>query len=465
LDSYKPRLKEVVANDFHVHNEQFTNVFERIFREIKKDGGLIKILSNGGEGKSTFLLSIAKQLSTTYPVFYCQKLSVDVPNQIRETLSYLNSSLIPILLLDDAAASETELDQIGEELANFKGGLVVILAERYFRYNNIASIKKFENSFCIDSEVIRYNLTKSLANVFNKLFDALTSHSDSFTPEDREKYQKLFLTESKITTAERIFNVLKLAREEKKIKFDFDWNEWLKVYPDPPLKYLYLFVSTFYQFGNMISLEFLRSFSEFKNLSKIEIRKAIDESVNQPIIRSSELLLLRHEKIAEWYIKTENEFENVNDIIERWLSNINTVFSMKLLIWTYRNRDFKKSKFSHLLPLNKVKQLLVEYLKNNPNDLSSRTELSKIYQQQKKWTEAESILKEYIQLDPSGLHPRTELSKIYQKQKKWKEAENILLELLNIDKDNLQARTELSKIYQQQKKWKDAENILLELVV
>ena len=39
-------------------------------------------------------------------------------------------------------------------------------------------------------------------------------------------------------------------------------------------------------------------------------------------------------------------------------------------------------------------------------------ELSKIYQQQKKWDDAIRLLKEYIELDPDGLHPRTELSKI-----------------------------------------------------
>jgi tetratricopeptide (TPR) repeat protein len=95
-------------------------------------------------------------------------------------------------------------------------------------------------------------------------------------------------------------------------------------------------------------------------------------------------------------------------------------------------------------------------------ELKCRTELSKIYQQQKKWDDAIRLLKEYIEIDPNGLHPRTELSRIYQQQKRWKEAEDILFELLHLNPRDLLARTELSRVYQQEKRWKEAENILLE---
>jgi len=105
---------------------------------------------------------------------------------------------------------------------------------------------------------------------------------------------------------------------------------------------------------------------------------------------------------------------------------------------------------------------LKEYIALDPNGLHPRTELGKIYQQQRKWKEAEDILLECLKIDNQQLHPRTELSKIYQQQKKWKEAEDILLESLKIDNQQLHPRTELSKIYQQQKKWKEAEDILLE---
>ncbi len=62
-------------------------------------------------------------------------------------------------------------------------------------------------------------------------------------------------------------------------------------------------------------------------------------------------------------------------------------------------------------------------------------------------------MKEYIELDPEGLHPRTELSKIYQQQKKWKEAEDILKEALAIETDNYIILTESALLY---KRWAKA---------
>ena len=106
--------------------------------------------------------------------------------------------------------------------------------------------------------------------------------------------------------------------------------------------------------------------------------------------------------------------------------------------------------------------MLNEYIELDPEGLHPRTELSKIYQQQKRWKEAEDILLELLTLEPEDLRARTELSKIYQRQKRWKEAEDILLESLKIDAEQLHPRTELSKIYQQQKRWREAEDILLE---
>ena len=57
-----------------------------------------------------------------------------------------------------------------------------------------------------------------------------------------------------------------------------------------------------------------------------------------------------------------------------------------------------------------------------PNNLRARTELSKIYQQQKKWKEAEAILLHVLQLNPMISIRETELSKLYQNQDRMPEA-------------------------------------------
>ena len=52
------------------------------------------------------------------------------------------------------------------------------------------------------------------------------------------------------------------------------------------------------------------------------------------------------------------------------------------------------------------------------------------------------MLLESLRIDLEHLHARTELSKIYQYQRKWKEAEELLLESLKIDPEQLHPRTE-----------------------
>jgi tetratricopeptide (TPR) repeat protein len=111
-----------------------------------------------------------------------------------------------------------------------------------------------------------------------------------------------------------------------------------------------------------------------------------------------------------------------------------------------------------------AEDILLEIMHLDPENLQARTELSKSYQQQKRWKEAEDVLLETLRIDPLQLYTHMELSRVYQQQRKWKEAEDTLLLSLRIGPDNLHARTELNKIYQQQKKWKEAEDILLEVI-
>src|SRR6202007_1146915 len=222
-------------------------------------------------------------------------------------------------------------------------------------------------------------------------------------------------------------------------------------------------VSAFYQFGNVTTIAFCSRFNALKNISSIDIRNALDNATNQPIIRNGEYLFLRNEKIAEWYIEDENQKDNVKALYNEWILNIDSVFSKDLLLWTYRNDDFIKCSYlKGLLSSTTVLKILSDYVDANPEELAARTEVAKILKASKRISDAEAILLKIINIDPNNLHARTELSKIYQQQKKWPEAEKILLELLLLDNDNLQGRTELSKIYQQQKKWPQAEKILLE---
>ncbi|MFT3910977.1 MAG: tetratricopeptide repeat protein [Ferruginibacter sp.] len=499
LDSDKQRLKEVVANNYHIPNMKAKiGLFNRV-KELEKQGGLIKILSNGGEGKSTFLFSVGYDLCQERPVFLLNQWRRETLQKIERTLALLDNKNAPVLLIDDASTKQAEIEAYGEELANSKIPFIVLLSERYYRYQQMRGKDAFENKFL--SEAIQFNFRskENASEIFEKFFSLLKEKNAVLTNEDYVNSAKVFITDESHTVAERIFKVLKVLHDTKRISFVFDWDEWKEVHRGTALVNLYLLVASFYQFGNSITIDFCKQFSDYAGLSTIDIRDAVDKSPDQPIIRNGDYLQLRHEKVADWYIEDERQQDNVRAIYKEWFSNISTQFAKNLLLWTYRNSDFKRCEYlTDILNKGQIITSLKKFISDNPielparlelakifarenkpeatklllteiigldsNNLHARTELSKIYQQQKKWKEAADILKELLDLDKENLQARTELSKIYQQQKKWKEAEDILKELLDLDKENLQARTELSKIYQQQKKWKEAEDTLKELL-
>jgi tetratricopeptide (TPR) repeat protein len=93
---------------------------------------------------------------------------------------------------------------------------------------------------------------------------------------------------------------------------------------------------------------------------------------------------------------------------------------------------------------------LSEILKLDTNNLQSRTELAKIYQQQGKLEEAIRRLEEYIEIAPNSLHPRIELARIYQRQGKFDEAAKIAEEVSTFDPLNEHAISELLAIWNRQ---------------
>ena len=466
LDSTKTRLFQVIANEYHVSNSRANSSLLKLKNDLETaGGGMIKILSNGGDGKSTFLLEIGKKLCSDHPVFLINEWKDSTMGTIERQLSLLETKRMPIILLDDASKSENFLDETAEILANWRGGIILIIAERYYRYQKMQKRDYIESLFMNEPRLLNLRSRERATEIFEKFYNDLKTRFPQLVEHDYQKSNILFNSNRKHTIAERIFSVLKMLHESKRIAFVFDWDEWKQVHQNSPLQHLYLLVSAFYQFGNSVTIDFCSNFSDYSNINKIEIRNAVDNNPNQPIIRNGEYLLLRHEKVAEWYIEEEQQQDNVRALYKEWLKNIETTFQKNLLLWTYRNRDFKRCVYlKDIIDFNLMESLLNTYILNNPSELASRTELSKIYQQQKKWTLAEEILKESLDLDNENLPARTELSKIYQKQKKWTLAEEILKESLAIDNEQLHPRTELSKIYQQQKKWTLAIKYLKEYI-
>jgi tetratricopeptide (TPR) repeat protein len=469
-DSTPARLREVVANDFYVTNEGLSKEFERVLSQaINEKAALVKILSKGGEGKSTFLYHIAKIYYDNNVIIWLDDIGADLLVDIERQIHRLNTDRPIIFLLDNPAAFGKSLTEFGQKLTTrFRGNrLVLVLAEREFRYQNIEDIQEFEAAFNV-THIINYRSNQIHSQVFDKLIlnlqisGALPNHGDDVT-------RKVFLEDRRKSLTERTFSVIKyLKATGQLINFKFDWEDWEKFTREnaPELQRLYLILSTFYQFGYSLDLDFCVSF--LAGVDTISINTALRDSPNLPIYRRGHHLLLRHETIAAWYLDGETERTIINrrnseEIFKVFLNTLDTEFSRNIFIWLcIKNRDFRHSYLAQHVDDNKRISILENFIEHHPSELKCRTELSKIYQRQKRWKEAEDILLEALRINPENLHSRTELSKVYQQQKKWKEAEDILLESKRLDPENLHSRTELSKIYQRQKKWKEAENVLLE---
>ena len=67
------------------------------------------------------------------------------------------------------------------------------------------------------------------------------------------------------------------------------------------------------------------------------------------------------------------------------MNNIDKDFARDIFIWLcIKNRDFRRSYLAGYVDENKRVSILQNFIEHNKGELKCRTELSKIYQQQKK---------------------------------------------------------------------------------
>ncbi len=440
-DSTPARLREVVANDFYIKNIPASGNFDRKLTSAKKTKiSLIKILSRGGEGKSTFLYHLAKTYYEDNLVIWLEDVGSDVLVEIDEKIQLLDTNKPLLFFLDNPAVFGKTLSEFANKLVlNFRHReVVLIVAERDVRYDHIEEIGFFEALFDGLYE-IRLRSNQIRLEVFHELLSAL-DEDGSFADETIDEMRKIYLRDDRLSLAERTFAVLKYLSSKGKLKgYVFDWQDWedFAKKSAPSLERLYLVVATFYQFGYSVDIDFCVSLLGGGDF--ISINSALGQNPNLPIYKRGRHLLLRHEAIASWFLDGESKETRVNldnskHLFGKFLANVDTDFARNLFIWVcIKSREFRRSEYAGLVDGKIREAILLDFIEKHPQELKSRTELSKIYQTQKKWQEAEDILLELKVIDPDNLQARTELSKIYQTQKKWQEAEDILLESLKID--------------------------------
>ncbi|MBC8489056.1 MAG: hypothetical protein H8D45_23795, partial [Bacteroidetes bacterium] len=374
-DSSPVRLKDVVANDFYVINDKIDYQFFTILEEcLKNQYSLIKIISRGGEGKSTYLYHIAKRCCSEYNVIILENFNKEILIDIESQLQFDESPKPFLFLLDNPSLFEDELIQSTPKLISAfrKYGLVIIIAEREFRYENFEDKIEFENNFNQVYE-INYVAQNLKERIFNKLFSLFQINYD--VPEYlRNDAKRIYFQDKPKSLSESTFAVIKEIVKRTGIKFIFDWVDWEKYTKErePRLNELYLIIATFYQFGFSLPIDFCIKF--LKDVNRRTIIKLISESYNHPIYMRRDHLFLRHETIATWYLNDSDNIKRMSlDLFDEFLNKIETEFDKDLVIWIYKHKEFQKSHLSKILDDERQISLLEKYIEKNNCELKCRT--------------------------------------------------------------------------------------------
>ena len=161
--------------------------------------------------------------------------------------------------------------------------MVFVTAEREFRYRNIEDNQAFEALFN-ETYLINYRSHNIKEQVFQKVISFLQPEEE-FPADIKEGSKDAFLQDKRKSLAECTFTVIKYLKVMGQLKgYNFDWDDWEHFARDsaPNLRRLYLVMSTFYQFGYSLHMEFCAGL--LNDVDSIDINTALGESHNLPSI-------------------------------------------------------------------------------------------------------------------------------------------------------------------------------------
>jgi hypothetical protein len=441
-DSMPHFLKEVVASNYYIKNKKMRGLFTDHLNECIESNNrycLIKILSKGGEGKSTFLLDLAKIFYKKYVIIFFDGIQKEhisnIINSLLDLKEYFNPELPILILIDNPASYEylTDLkDNLFETLHDRQ--LIFVVTERSFRYLTMENLSKFETGFYIKKH-LEYQSNTIRSKIAKSFIDALPQ-SDRINKTQLSLIENAFRDDYRKSIAENIYDSIFYLKEKHLIVYSFDWEDWFDYVKTNNKSFnwesLFTFISIFYQFGYRPKRSFCCS---FLNIDDIELSTELDDNKNLPIYSSGDYLLLRHEQMAQWYLKQKKAEKSAMALFKKYLKSIDSIFAKDLFIWMSKNPEFKESTLFNVLSpqnssnnfnkdviLNNYKiNLLENYLSKEffKNDYKAYTELGIVYREQKKYAKAEEVLLEANRIDSKHVHSRTELGIVYREQKKY----------------------------------------------
>jgi len=429
----------VTPNEILVVNDYDGNIDERPISAIldiaaSQSFSLVKILAEGGVGKSTFLYWIAKEFYTLYNIFLIKKIEKSIAIKLIALINSIEDpkQLPSLFLIDDIAYFEN-ITSITDFIEELKDGIAVskncifLVADRETRYNSQFERKQIERVFNGNIQLIQYRAPDKV-QIFEKVYKCLASDNPQLDNSVlEEELKRRFLNFKFESISESIFQLLLDLKIHHGINYEFDWIEWRNLtinskYSD--LEYLFVAVACFYQFG--IKLPITYKSPLLGNVNRLMIIDAITSfGLTKSPIRLSEnreFLELKNEYVTSWFLNEPKYQLLTQGFFKEFLSHVDNPVSAKLFRKIRKIllfREFKNSCIGNDLSINTALEIVNRYLKliTTSNEERERmlNEKGLLLVQLNREEEAVIVFKEIINANEKNNIPRDQLAKIYSK--------------------------------------------------
>ncbi|MCJ8325620.1 MAG: hypothetical protein MJK08_00840, partial [Campylobacterales bacterium] len=492
-DSYKT-IFNVICNNLDIRNNGLLTKLHHTISNLLNESYWLLGNGGEGKSTTLIRLAIESTINNKSS-FYIDFENPSLKDEsITDMIKYIkdNTNTKAYIFIDNPDIRIDLIEIFFKQIIKYDFEFIIILAERKNRYNYLKNTNK--NAIYITNQINLDNfLVLTISNEIKKLvyerFYKLLGEKNKKI----EEIIDTTIKEKNLAFVNATYKIFYELSQIKFINYKFDWLEYKDIAKEnfPSLKDSYKYIAFFYYFRIKVPFSLFEKLYPHEN-EKQDLKNFIDyysnsnrnESNKEPIVfdkvklsafNSIYFMRAKHEIIAELFFNDIKNFTNEEftqifiDIINVFDENDN--FHINLLLQLFGNKKIHldydrkyKIDFSFIDDIIKDVTLLTKF-KTNLNLFGSifLTRFWTLLEKNK--NQAILFLKQAVKNIPDNLHFKTELSKTYQTQKKYYEAEKVLLESLVIDNKQLHPRTELSKIYQTQKKYYEAEKVLLESLV
>ncbi len=426
---------------------------DNILLNCKQKKYLIKILSEGGEGKTTFLLHLSKNHFLTHNIIRL-KVNSEI-DSIKKYLPDFSDERPVLILLDNAMNHKNSLERYTNafDLQYGELGFIVVLTERHNLYEPIYYFEgRYDGIYSINYKI---SSTKQ-SEFFETLWDLLDLKSNA---KSIEELKNEFIL-SNLPFRSKVKHLLNTQGIQTKFNTKEDWENWETFIDNhqefSSLRRLYLVVALFNKFGLSVPLKFKLLTYPFGGDS-ILIKKALSKTSSPQFItermENEEYIRLRHDTAADDFFLIDSNKADAVTVLKDFFENLSDKYSASLFRNLQDHKQFKdEDYFKNLLNDEKRIELLTNYFnKTNEDDEKGKTviRLSVLLISLRRYDEAIVILKGFLDKHNS-VHAKTLLGSIYLRVEysMVAEAERLLNQVLEVEPSNIYAKEKLHFIHQ-----------------